>query len=127
MTTIRLLITALLAALLVIGCATTPPDPTLLDNARTAITHAEAAGAEEYSPLELRFARERLAAGERALVDERTDDAIRLADRAEVEAQLALARTRAALARAELANKEKELEQIRSDMAELFGKEAIER
>lgn len=127
MTTIRLLLAGLLAGLLVIGCATTPPDPTLLDNARTAIAHAEAAGAEEYSPLELRFARERLAAGERALEDERSDDAIRLADRAEVEAQLALARTRAALARAELSNKQKELEQIRSDMAELFGEEAIER
>lgn len=122
------LIPGIVVTLLLVGaCATTPPDPSLLDNARTAITQAREAGAEEYSPLELRFALERVTAAERALEDERYDDVRRLADQAVVEAQLALARTRAAITRAELAEKERELDQIRTDLTDVFGEEALER
>lgn len=120
------LIQAMLAAsllLLIAACASTPPDPRLLDNARQAIEQAEAAQASEYAPLELRFANERLYLAEQALGNEREDEARRLAEQAELEAQLALARTRAALARAELQNKQRELEQIRSDLDEVFGQD----
>ncbi|QKK03211.1 MAG: DUF4398 domain-containing protein [Pseudomonadota bacterium] len=120
-------LTALMALALVAACATLPPDPTVLDNARSAIAQAEAAGANEYAPLELRFAHDRLVAAEQALGDDREDEARRLSDQAEIEAQLALARTRAALARAELARKEREIEQIRADLAEVFGEEVLDR
>jgi len=113
--------------LLIVACATTPPDPRILDNAHSAIGQAEAAGASEYAPLELRFANERLAAAQQALNNEREDDARRLAEQAELEAQLALARTRAALARAELQQKQRDLEQIRNDLTEVFGEEVLNR
>lgn len=122
----RLLAPAALLTLMA-ACATTPPDPRLLDNARDAIAQAESAEAEEYAPLELRFAHERLTAAEQALDNEREDEARRLAEQAELEAQLALARTRAALARAELQSKQRELEQIREDLVEVFGEEVLER
>lgn len=122
----RLLAGAALLALIT-ACATTPPDPRILDNARDAIAQAESAEAEEYAPLEMRFARERLMAAEQALGNEREDDARRLAEQAELEAQLALARTRAALARAELQNKQRELEQIQNDLVEVFGEEVLQR
>lgn len=122
----RLLAPAVLLTLIT-ACATTPPDPRLLDNAREAIAKAESAEAEQYAPLELRFARERLTAAEQALGNEREDEARRLAEQAELEAQLALARTRAALARAELQTKQRELEQIRNDLVEVFGEEVLER
>lgn len=115
-----------IATLLFTACAITPPDPSLLDSARATIARAEAAGAEEYSPLELRFAREYLTTAELELEDGDGDFARRLADRAEVEALLALARTRAALARAELASKEREYEQTRDDLVEAFGEEVLE-
>jgi hypothetical protein len=118
---------ALATAYVLAGCATTPVDPDLLDNARTAILQAEDAGAEEYAPLELRFARERLARAEAFINDREAESARRMADQAEVEAQLALARTRAALARAELATKQRELEQIEADIREVFGEEAVTR
>lgn len=124
MTTIRLLAAGALLALIA-GCATTPPDSSLLDNARAAIEQAEAADAEEYAPIELRYANERLAAADQALENDRPDDARRLAEQAEIEAQLALARTRAALARAELQRKQEDLEQIRADLVEVFGEEVI--
>lgn len=125
MSSIRLLAGATLLALLS-ACATTPPDPTLLDNARNAIAQAESANAEEYAPIELRYARERLQSAAAALENDRPDDARRLAEQSEIEAQLALARTRAALARAELQRKQDELEQVRNDLVEVFGEEVIE-
>ncbi|QOC21666.1 DUF4398 domain-containing protein [Wenzhouxiangella sp. AB-CW3] len=114
------------ALLLMAACATTPVDPGLLDNARVAIEQAEQAGAGEYSPLELRFAHERLARAETFVDNDDDTMARRMAEQAEVEAQLALARTRAALARAELARKQRELEQIETDIREVFGAEAVE-
>ncbi|WP_376696962.1 DUF4398 domain-containing protein [Wenzhouxiangella sp. EGI_FJ10305] len=122
--TIRLFaITALLA--LITACATTPPDSSFLDTARGAIAQAQAADAEEYAPIELRYARERLQAATQALENDRPDDARRLGEQAEIEAQLALARTRAALARAELQRKQDDLEQVRADLVEVFGEEVI--
>ncbi len=121
----RLIFVTLPALLILAACASTPIDPGILDNARMAISQAEATGAEEYSPLELRFARERLERAKMHIENDNDGDARRMADQAEVEAQLALARTRAALARAELARKQRELEQIESDLAEVFGEEAI--
>jgi hypothetical protein len=111
----------------VAGCATLPPDPSLLDNARTAIELAERAGAREYAPIELRLARERLSSAEFELDRNQADAARRLSDEAEIEARLALARTQAALARAELAQKQRDLEQLRSDLVEAFGDEVLER
>ena len=117
-----------LAFLLVMltACATTPPDPRLLDNAEKAIRTAQGAGAEEYAPLELRFARERLEAARFQLDNNQAEPARRLADEAEIEAQLALARSRAAQARADLAQRQQELEALRGDLVEAFGEEVLE-
>lgn len=115
------------SALLLAACATTPPDPRLLDNARTAIDHAREAGASEYAPLELRFAEERLRTAEFEVERSNAGAARRLADEAEIEAQLALARTHAALTRAELAQRQRDLEGLRADLVDAFGEEALER
>lgn len=114
---------ALLA--LATACATSPPDLTVLDTARNAITQAESAEAEEYAPIELRYASQRLNAARQALENDRPDDGRRLVEQAEIQAQLALSRTLAAKARAELQRKQEELEQIRADLTEVFGEEAI--
>ncbi len=108
------------------ACATTPPDPRVLDNAENAVLQAEQAGAAEYAPLELRFARERLESARTQMQAGRATESRRLADEAEIEAQLALARTRAAQTRAELAQRQRALERLRSDLVEAFGREALE-
>lgn len=113
--------------LLLAACATTPPpDPRLLDNAENALRQAEEAGAAEYAPLELRFARERMAAAQRHLESGRMVETRRSADEAEIEAQLALARTRAAQTRADLAQRQRALERLRSDLIDAFGAEVLE-
>jgi hypothetical protein len=116
------IIAIIAAAILALSaCATLPPDPTLLNNAQSAIMQAEQVGAQEYSPLELRFARERLEAAIEALELDDAEHARRLADGAEIEAQLALARTQAALARAELAEKQRALDALKADLVEAYG------
>src|SRR5690625_6664580 len=92
----------MLAVVLTVACATTPPDPSMLNGARKAIELAESADAAEYAPIDLRLARERLQAAENALEDDKPQEARRVGERAELEAQLALGRTQAALARAGL-------------------------
>jgi len=109
------------------GCATTPPDRSFLIDAGNAIEQAAQAGADDYSPLELRFARERLELAELQLDQEKPDSARRLADEAEIEAQLALARTRAARTRAELADRQRELDELRNDLIAAFGEEVLDR
>jgi hypothetical protein len=116
-----------MAIALAAGCATMPPDPTILDNARLAINQAREAGANEYAPLELRFARERLAAAEFEIERGEGAAARQLADEAEIEARLALARTQAALTRGELAERQRDLEQLRADLVEAFGEEVLQR
>jgi len=125
MNPIRLILSITLITALA-ACATLPPDPTLLNNARAAISQAEQVGAQEYSPLELRFARERLEAAIEALDLDDVEQARRLADGAEIEAQLALSRTQAALARAELADKQRALDELKADLVEAYGEGVLE-
>jgi hypothetical protein len=105
------------------ACATTAVDFSVFDNARSAIEQAEAAGAEDYAPLELRDARQRLEIGEQQLADRNTRGARHLADEAEIDAQLALARTRAAIARAELSRAQRDLDTLERDLIDAFGEE----
>lgn len=115
------------ALLLTAGCATTQVDSSILDNANYAISQAEAAGGQEYAPLELRFARESVAMAETLLADNGNGDSIRrLADEAEIEAQLALARTRSALARAERDAAAESLRALEQDLVDTFGEEVLE-
>lgn len=126
MTIPSLRLLSLVTVLTLTACATTPPDPRLLDNAENAVSQAEQAGAAEYAPLELRFARERLEAARVQLQAGRPAETRRLADEAEIEAQLALARTQAAQTRAELAQRQRALERLRSDLIDAFGREVLE-
>lgn len=111
--------------LLISACATTPPDPKILDNAQAAITRAQSAGGTEHAPLELRLASRRLALAQEELDKGNTKGARHLADQAEIEAQLALARTRAALMRLSLENKRAEYEALKAELIELYGEEVL--
>ena len=110
---------------LLAACATTPVDPGLLDNAEQAIERAQAAGGNEHAPLELRLAARRLAEARQAIVDGDGQTARHRADEAEIEAQLALARTRAALARRTLADRRDALAALRQQLVEIYGTEVL--
>lgn len=117
--------TAGLAILLISACATTPPDPDLLNNAQAAIARANQAGAETLAPLELRLANRRLTMAQEQIDQGNIAGARHLADQAQIEAELAFARTRAARARADLETKRQAFEALQANLVELYGEEVL--
>lgn len=84
---------------LLAGCATAPPPLTELADARAEVERARAAGAGASAPVELRFAEDKLGAAQAASADRDYALAGSLATQAEVDAELASAKARAARAR----------------------------
>jgi hypothetical protein len=95
------LMAAAAGLLTLVACASTPPAPThALQAAETAITNAEQARVADYASIELKEARENLAAARKAVQDKDMARAERLAEQSRVNAELASANARLAKARA---------------------------
>lgn len=120
---IKSLVSVLAGALLLAACAITPADPAVLASAEAALARAEAAGAEVHAPREIRRARARLEAAAVQIENRRGAAAARLADEAEIDAQLALAKTRAAREQEELMARREALEQLESNLRAEYGDE----
>jgi len=118
-------LSTVLAILFLSACATTPPDPSLLANAQAAITRATQAGGDVHAPLELRLANRRLAVAQEQMDQGNIQGARHLADQAQIEAELAFARTRAELARANLQTKREAFETLQANLVELYGEEVL--
>lgn len=89
---------ALLAAAAA-GCATRAPPPTdQMTVAKASVDNANMGGAQAYAPAELRLANDKLAAAQRAMADKDFATATRLAQQAQVDAQLATSKTQSAKA-----------------------------
>jgi hypothetical protein len=107
---------ALLAAGLALGaCASVPRPEAELSAADLALRDAEQADAAHFAPLEMRRARDQYDAARRAEEDERHLEARRLAESAEVEAQLAASKARTARAEAAAAEIAESIESLRSE------------
>jgi hypothetical protein len=75
------------------GCATQGPMPTeQLVSARTLVAQADKADAQRYAPADLQRAHDELASAEQAANNHKYDDARRLAENAQADADLASAR-----------------------------------
>lgn len=117
----------LAVALVLSACAAAPPpSPGLSNGTQRAIATAVTAGAEEHAPLELRFAREKLSAAQQASAAEDYAAASRLLEQAEIDAELALARTRAELVRAQAEALKIEVRDLRQNIIDNLGLEALE-
>jgi hypothetical protein len=79
---------SLAAVLLVTGCASFPPPTEQLAVSKAAVSSASAAGGNEFAPLPLRDATEKLEAAEQAMAKENYQQAQQLAEEAEVDAKL---------------------------------------
>lgn len=84
------------------GCAGTPPPRLEISAAEVAVREAEEANAVNHAPALLQQARDKLAFARQAVAEEDYIEARRLAEQAEVDAQLAEAHARAAVATANL-------------------------
>lgn len=108
---------ALLPALaLLSACASVPAPQLELDRARSALAAAEAAGAAESAPVDLRLAREEVDGASSLIAARKNEQAQRLLIIAEARAELASAKSAGARLRAEVQVKEQDNAQLRREL-----------
>ncbi len=93
----KILIT-LFAAFFVTACASTPPPTAQMAISNEAINNASSAGSNEFAPVELKSAIEKMEAAKAAMQKKEYNIARQLAEQAQADAQLAMAVTRSAKA-----------------------------
>jgi len=113
----------LLILLLLSSCATPKPSADAFASAESALETAVQAGAEEHSPVELRFAREKLAEAHKGMEYKQFDKAIYLIDQSEINSELALEKTRAAIIRGKVTDLARENEILREDFESTYGED----
>jgi len=92
---------AVATAIFVAGCASTPTTPAPTEQmavSRAAVSNASSAGGNEFAPLQLKSAMEKMDGAERAMAEKNYVRARQLAEQAQVDAQLAEAMARSAKA-----------------------------
>ncbi len=104
-----------LTALSVAGCSTVGPPKDSVAAADLAVQEANKTKAPEYSPLELRIARDKLEQAKRAMDKEEYTQARRLAEEALVDAQLATAKANSEEARRAANDLRQSLETLRRE------------
>ena len=107
---------ALALCLLLAGCASAPPPRDTLAAAEAALARAEAARAADFAPVDIDFARRQLDAAGAAFAERDYERARRLGLQAELNAELATAKSRAAAARAEVQRRTGENAALRRDL-----------
>lgn len=108
-------------ALLLAACATPPPGPEVFDAAEQAIAAAERAGAEELAPVELQFARERLALARRGMENGKVEPAMYAIEQSEINAELAIEQSRTAQLRREVNEARRANESLRAELRASYG------
>lgn len=111
----------LTGALLLSACATPKPSPDTLQSAERAIDAAILAGAEQHAPVELRFARERLAEAQKGMERKSYEKVFYLVDQSEINSELAIEKSREAKVRAALAEQIKQNEVLAEDFDRTYG------
>jgi lactam utilization protein B len=117
----------LTTTLLLTACATTPaPDQSMLAEVEAAIARAVHAGAEQSAPVELRFARERLAfVKNSAMPNEDYELANWRLQEAQLDAQLAYVKAQTSMARASEAQAKAEADRLRANIVDAYGTSAL--
>ena len=116
----RILVVVIFTILLA-SCTTVKPAPDAFNDAEEAIEAAIRAGAEEHSPVELRFAREKLAEARKGMEVKQYDKSIYLIEQSEINSELAIEKSRSAVIRAKVSEQTRENEILREDFESTFG------
>lgn len=113
----------LLPILLLASCATPKPPEGSFEDADQAIDAAIRAGAEDYSPVELKFAREKVAEAHKGMEARQYDKAIYLIEQSEINSELAIEKSRTARIREKVTELARENEILREDYERTFGED----
>ncbi len=111
----------LLLALFLASCASPKPAPDAFNDAEQAIESAISAGAEQHSPVELRFAREKLAEARKGMEFKQYDKAVYLIEQSEINSELAIEKSKAAVIRARVTEAARQNEVLREDFEATYG------
>ena len=106
--------------LVLAACAATQPGPEVVDTAKEAIKAAEAAGGDEFAPVEMRFAREKLESAEKGMEKQKYSVAVYLLEEAEINAELAIEKSRTARSRRAVNEQRKSNEELAKTLHETF-------
>lgn len=105
---------AVVASLLLAGCASNPPDEQLAVS-QLAVDSAFSSGGPEFAPVEMKSAQDKLKQAELAMHEENYQEARRLAEQAEWDARLAERKARAAKAEKTLQDAQQGIQQLREE------------
>ena len=111
----------LFSASLLTACATPKPPEDAFNSAERSIEAAVQAGAEQHAPVELRFAREKLAEAQKGIEYKQFDKSFYLIDQSEINSELAIVKATEARVRAALAEQIKQNEVLAEDFARTYG------
>ena len=103
------------------SCATPKPQPDAFASAEEGINDAVQAGAEQYSPVELKFAREKLAEAHKGIDYKQYDKAFYLIEQSEINSELAIENSRAAVLRGQVSELARSNEILREDYQNTYG------
>ena len=103
------------------GCVTEKPKPDAFAAANQAIEEAVKAGAEQHAPVELRFAREKLAEAQKGMDYKQYDKVDYLLEQSEINASLAVEKTNGAILRGQVADLARQNEILKEDFQNTFG------
>ena len=117
------ILVVIIFTLLLASCTTVKPAPDAFNDAEEAIEAAIRAGAEEHSPVELRFAREKLAEARKGMEVKQYDKSIYLIEQSEINSELAIEKSRTAEIRAKVSEQTRENEILREDFESTFGED----
>lgn len=112
-----------LVCLVLASCTTVRPDPSILDAAEQAIQAAEAAGGDEFAPVEMRFAREKLASARIGMEKEKYEVAVYLVEESEINSELAMEKSRTAKTRRRVNELRRSNQELDERLRATFGDE----
>ena len=104
-----------------IGCSSAKPPTGILSQAELDVRAASEARADELAPMDLQSARDKLEASKQAMTAKKYDDARRLAETAQVEAELAAAKVEAEITRRTADDLRRRLDPFRSENERATG------
>ena len=109
--------------LILVSCASVKPEPDSFENAEQAVNAAVTAGAEQYSPVELRFAREKLQEAHKGVENKQYDKTWYLIEQAEINAELAIEKSQSAVIRGQVTEMTRKNEILREEFENTYGED----
>ncbi len=117
------LILATVILLALVACTSVRPGPDAFASAETSIAAAVKAGGDEFAPVEMRFAREKLESAQEGMDKQQYEVALYLVEQSEINSELAIEKTRAAKSRRRVNELRKSNEELENKLRETFGGE----